>query len=192
MRKIIASLILLLCVFYTNAWDQKDTLSTKFLSLDGVSFAFASENLVRPGFMVAVDMSLLQKRKSEIILSPNITFFSFQPFYTAWLGGTRFTYKYNISKTFSLRPITLGLHYKHKFMSADVYEVNNGIVEKISDSGYGNIHALATTGIEYYLPFKEQLPLTIYSDFGISAEPYFGVYRFHWEFYFGLRYNFRK
>lgn len=178
--------------FLKNACSQKDTTDNYFLSLKGISLAFASENLVRPGFMVAADMSLLQKRNHEIFVTPNITFFSFQPFYTAWLAGTRFTYQYNIGKTFSMRPITLGIHYKHKCMSADVYEVNNGVVEKISDSGYGNVHALVTTGLAYNLPLKEQLPLTVFSDFGISAEPYFGVYRFHWEFYLGIRYNFRK
>jgi len=182
-------ILLLISIGNSAAIAQSDTIAQGKLRIKGVSLAYAGENIVRPGFFMSADMPLMQKRKGEIWLSPNITFFSFQPFYTAWLGGVRATYKYKLGESFALRPITLGLHYKHKFLSADVYEVISGSVQKIKDNGYGNLHVLATSGLEYSFTKEYKLPLSVFTDFGISAEPYFGVFRFHWEFYFGVRYN---
>ncbi|MFP4090622.1 MAG: hypothetical protein ACLFUB_17955 [Cyclobacteriaceae bacterium] len=185
------SLFILFLISIGNSFAiaQNDTTSQSGFRVAGISVAYAGENIIRPGFFMAADMPLMQNRRGEIWLSPGITFFSFQPFYSAWLGGVRATYKYKLGESFSFRPITLAVHYKHKFLSAQVYEEINDSVQKIKDNGYGNLHVLAASGLEYSFSKEGILPLSVFTDFGISAEPYFSVFRFHWELYFGVRYN---
>lgn len=154
-----------------------------------ISLAYAGENFIRPGMQFSVDFIPLKRRKHEFMFSPVATFFVFRPFYTSALFGARAMYQWHSSSGFTLRPLGISTSYKHKFLNAPVYSVNNGTVERIKDLGYGNVHALATTGLAYNFSDKIGWPLSIYTDVGISAEPYFGVFRFHYEFYLGFSYH---
>lgn len=154
-----------------------------------ISAAYAGENLIRPGMQLSVDFIPAWKKKHELVLSPTLTFFVFRPFYTSLMLGGRSTYHIRFPSGFTIRTIGLGLNYKYKFLLAPVYEVNNGNVEKTKNDGYGNVHALATTGLAYNFSDRTSLPLSLFADFGFSAEPYFGVYKFHYELFVGISYH---
>jgi hypothetical protein len=154
-----------------------------------ISAAYAGENLIRPGMQLSADFIPIWKKKHELVLSPTLTFFVFRPFYTSVMIGGRATYHIHFPSGLTIRPLGLGLNYKHKFLLAPVYEVNNGNVEKTRNDSYGNIHALATTGLAYNFSDRTSLPLSLFADFGFSAEPYFGVFKFHYEIFIGVSYH---
>jgi hypothetical protein len=162
----------------TNRWKVKR-----------ISAAYAGENFIRPGMRLSADFIPIWNKKHELVLSPTLTFFVFRPFYTSVMLGGRATYHIHFPSGFTIRPLGLGLNYKYKFLLAPVYEVNHGNVEKNRNDGYGNIHALATTGLAYNFSDRTSLPLSLFADFGFSAEPYFGVYKFHYELFVGISYH---
>ena len=77
-------------------------------------------------------------------------------------------------------------------MLAEVYTVEDGEVKLIRDPGYANLNVLVATGVEYDFSDVTRLPIATFADFGISAEPYFGVLKFHLELYIGITYHLTK
>jgi len=154
-----------------------------------LSLAYAGENIIHPGALFSVDIVPLQKDVHEFVVSPNAGFFVFRPFYVSLLTGVRAQYNVHLPFGLAFRFASVSVSYKHKFLTADTYTVIDGKVEEVFEPGYGNIHLLATTGLEYNFSDKANLPFSTFFDFGISAEPYFGVFRFHIELYAGITYH---
>jgi len=193
MRQIIFSLYFFACWYVQLTAQNVNPNSTnadrKRWRLQSISAAYAGENLIRPGIQFSVDFIPVKKRKSELVVSPVATFFVFRPFYTAVLLGGRAMYHIHFPSGITLRPVGINTSYKHKFLMASVYEADRGSVDKLNDIGYGNFHLLVTTGIAYNFSDRSTIPLTIFTDFGVSVEPYFGIYKFHYELYIGISYH---
>lgn len=184
----------ILCFILDQVLAQNEKLDslesdTSRWKVKRISAAYAGENLIRPGMQLSADFIPIWKKKHELVLSPTLTFFVFRPFYTSVMLGGRATYHIHFPSGLTIRPLGLGLNYKHKFLLAPVYVVNNGNVEKTRNDSYGNIHALATTGLAYNFSDRTSLPLSLFADFGFSAEPYFGVFKFHYEIFIGVSYH---
>jgi hypothetical protein len=171
----------------TSSDSVKESLSN--WQMQSVSIGYAGENLIRPGMQFSADFIPWRKKNSELVLSTTAVFFVFRPFYTCLMTGGRARYQLHYPSGLTLRPIGIGINYKHKFLLAPVYEVNNGNVEKTTSTGYGNIHALMTSGLAYNFSDRSSIPLSLFADFGFSAEPYFGVYKFHYELFVGVSYH---
>lgn len=194
MIRFLLSIIAVFCLNPHQLLAQSETLDsleskTNRWKVRRISAAYAGENFIRPGMQLSADFIPAWKKKHELVISPTLTFFMFRPFYTSLMLGGRATYHIHFPSGFTIRPLGLGLNYKHKFLSAPVYEVNDGNVEKIRNDSYGNIHALATTGLAYNFSDRTSLPLSLFADFGFSAEPYFEVYKFHYELFVGVSYH---
>lgn len=188
-----AALILGCCLFTLGVQAQtirKSADKEPAWKMRRFSAAYAGENLIRPGMQFSADFIPAKGRRSELLLAPVLTFFVFRPFYTSVLLGGRAMYHIHFPSGITLRAIGLSAAYKHKFLLAPVYEYKNGSVERINDFGYGNFHLLAASGLAYNFSDRGTLPLSVFSDFGVSAEPYFGVFKFHYELYVGLSYHF--
>lgn len=188
-----AALILAFSLFSLCARAQtirKTEADEQKWKLRRFSAAYAGENLIRPGMQFSADFIPAKGKKSELLVAPVLTFFVFRPFYTSVLLGGRAMYHIHFPSGFTLRAVGLNASYKHKFLLAPVYEVKDGAVERVTDFGYGNVHLLATSGLGYNFSDRGTLPISVFSDFGVSAEPYFGVLRFHYELYAGLSYHF--
>lgn len=154
-----------------------------------LSLAYAGENLIHSGAFVSLNAIPTKRGTHELLISGTTGFFVFRPFCVSLLYGARAQYKINLPFGLALRVASFGVSYKHKVMLAEVYEVTGGEVRAIRDPGYGNVHMLVTTGLEYDFADPTDLPFATFADFGISAEPYFGVFRFHLELYVGLTYH---
>ncbi len=187
-------LLLLYCFWGTlyelRAQDKSEKeKSADKRKIESLSIAYASENFIRPGMQLAANFFPVQGKRSELMVSSVATIFVFRPFYTSLLLGGRALYQIHFTSGITLRPIGITPSYKYKFLSAPVYEVRNGNVVKDNSQGYGNFHLLATTGLAYNFSDKKGLPCSVFTDFGVSAEPYFGVYKFHYEIFIGVSYH---
>ncbi len=157
-----------------------------------LSVAYAGENVIHPGALLSLNGTPVKQGIHEMVLSASTVFFVFPPYYASLLVGARAQYKLDFPFGLGLRVAALSASYKHKVMRADVYTVENGDATSITDLGYGNLHVLATTGVEYDFADISDLPFAVFTDLGISAEPYFGVFKFHLELYVGMTYHLRR
>ncbi len=154
-----------------------------------LSLAYAGENVIHSGALFSLNAVPARRGPHELVVSGTTGFFVFRPFYVSLLLGARAQYAVNFPFGLALRVASVGVSYKHKVMLAEVYEVRDSEVQAIRDPGYGNVHMLLATGLEYDFGTVTNLPIATFADFGISAEPYFGVFRFHLELYVGLTYH---
>jgi len=98
--------------------------------LQSLSIAYAGENLIRPGLQFSAEFIPFKKKVHELKLAPVATFFVFRPFYTSLLLGGRAMYQVHFRNGLTLRALGINASYKHKFLMADVYEVQDGQVRE--------------------------------------------------------------
>jgi len=158
--------------------DSSQTIS-KSWKLQRIWVGYAGENIIRPGMQFSADFIPVLNNKNELLISPTAAFFVFRPFYTSVMIGARATYHIHFPSGITLCLIGLGFSYKHTFLLAPAYEEKSGSVEEINDLGYGNIHALATTGFAYNFSDRTSVPFSVFTDFGFSAEPLLSMSKRH-------------
>lgn len=156
-----------------------------------ISAAYASENLVRPGMLVGVDATVLRRGPHEGIVSAQFGVQRFAPFTTSVRPGIRAMYRASLPNRIGFRVLGITAQYNHTFMTQPVYEVRNGVVQQARDRGYGNARVIATTGVDVDMSGLVGTPLQLFFDGGMSAEPYFGVARFHLELFAGISWRIR-
>jgi len=183
--------MLLVCTGSVGLSAQADDTCEEQLPVS-LSLAYAGENIIHAGALASLNVTPVKQGIQELVLSANTGFFVFRPFYTSLLLGARAQYKLHFPFGLGLRIAGLTALYKHTFMLPEVYTVEDGEVKLIRDPGYGNLNVLIATGVEYDFSDVTNLPFAVFADFGISAEPYFGVLKFHLELYIGMTYQLTK
>lgn len=157
----------------------------------GLSLAYATENIVRPGFVIGVDLVVAELRAHRFVVSPQLGFSRFAPFSVSLRPGVQAMYRLKTPWAFGFRPIAITAQYNHTFLTRPVYEVRADRVQRARDMGYGRVRVIGTTGMDVDLSSLTSQPVTVFVDGGVSAEPYFGVARFHLEVFGGLTWWFR-
>ena len=183
--------VLFVCTASVGLFAQAGDTREEQLPIS-LSLAYAGENIIHAGALVSLNVTPVKHGIQELVLSANTAFFVFRPFYTSLLLGARAQYKLHFPSGLGLRIAGLTASYKHTFMLAEVYTVEDGEVKLIRDPGYANLNVLVATGVEYDFSDVTRLPIATFADFGISAEPYFGVLKFHLELYIGITYHLTK
>jgi hypothetical protein len=183
--------VLFVCTASVGLFAQAGDTREEQLPIS-LSLAYAGENIIHAGALVSLNVTPVKHGIQELVLSANTAFFVFRPFYTSLLLGARAQYKLHFPSGLGLRLAGLTASYKHTFMLAEVYAVEDGEVKLIRDPGYGNLNVLVATGVEYDFSDVARLPFSAFADFGISAEPYFGVLKFHLELSIGMTYHLTK
>ncbi len=151
-----------------------------------LSVALAGENLVRPGLLLGLDIVAARRGVHELVVSPQAGFTVFAPFNTSLTARARALYRVAAGRSVGIRVLGITAYYDHRVPLAPVYRIDEGTVERARDAGYGRPRLFGTTGLQLDLSEGTSLPLTVYVDVGMSAEPYFGVARFHLEHALGV------
>jgi hypothetical protein len=178
----------LLCPAPASASTQPAESSEK--TAPTYTLAYTGENLIHPGALLGVDFVPAQKGVHQLVLSPQIGVSVFSPFTTSLSLRGRAMYRIAFDFGLRLRAFALSAYYNHNFLMADVYTVEDGEVVRANDWGYGRVRLLATSGFGFDFSAHTDVPLSIFVDVGMSAEPFFGVFRFHLEHAIGVGWRF--